>query len=166
MKNFLQGTILASKAFIISVVALAVAGVVTVAVVHALDDHRHGVAHVVDKMERELNLSGAQRAQVETALNDALLQFRNARESRLDAVTALLNQPQLTSEDARRAIDAHLAERKTVVADAFAQVHAILTPSQRAELAAWVQARMDDDWFHHHRHRRHHHGRGHHHWLH
>jgi len=173
MKNFLQGTILASKAFLISVVALVVAGGAVYAVVQVVD-HRHDVAgRLLDKMDDELHLSDAQRGRIETVLGDAVRQIRqlhDTRSARMDAAAELLKRPQLTADEVRRAMQAqHAGDRRAdteaVVADALVQVHGILTPEQRAALAGWMQERMDDDWMHHHRHRRHHRGHDYHHWM-
>lgn len=168
MKNFLQGIILASKAFLISVVALVVLAAVGGAVYAHFSDfprfacHHHMphyvVEHLVDKMERELDLSGAQRREVEAALDDAVRRFRDARPGRIDDAAALINRPQLTVEEVRGAMQAREAdgmrvEREALVAETMVRIHAALTPAQRGALAEWMQARADGGWFHRRGHR-------------
>jgi len=167
MKNFLK-----SKTFIISAVAaLAVAGAVY-GVAHFGDFPRFArhhmphyvVHHLVDKMDHELDLSDAQQREIESVLNDTVRRFRDTGMARADSVTKLLNQPQLTAEDVRRAMQSRHADgarvdRDELIAEALAQVHAILTPPQRAALAELLEDKMARHMFREHRHF----GRG---WLH
>jgi len=154
MKNFLK-----SKTFIISAVAaLAVAGAVY-GVAKFGDFPRfarhymphHIVAHVVDKMDDELDLSDAQQREIESALNDTVRRFRDTGMARADSVTALLNQPQLTAEEVRRAGGLR-ADRDALIAEALVRVHAVLTPQQRSELAELLEDKMARHMFREHRH--------------
>jgi len=155
MKNFVK-----SKTFIISAVALAVIGGGVYAVAHFANHSHHVVSRIMHELDDELNLSDAQHRRIETTLNDAVQRFHERRGARLDSAVALLNQPQLTVEEVRGAMESHRAgsrraDMEAVIADALVQVHATLLPDQRAELAARMQERMDDDWLrgrHGHRH--------------
>jgi len=165
MKTFLK-----SKAFIISAVALGVVIGGATAVAHFGDERRHITGRLVDKLDAKVSLSDAQRAQVERVIGEAMQTLGDNRESRADSVAALLNQPQLTADEVQVAIDARRAgdmrdERDVVIADAVARVHAILNPTQRAELAEWFEDRVDDGWLRGRGGHRHHRGFGHR-WLH
>lgn len=159
---------LTSKTFIIAAVSLVVIGG-GVAAWHMADRERYVISHLVDKLDDELRLSDAQSRQIETVLRESMQALRSRREARVDSVTALLKQPRLSADEVQRAIDARRAnpmraERDAVVADAVAQVHAILEPAQRADLAAWLEDRLEDDWLRDGRRHRHH--RFGHRWLH
>jgi len=166
MKNFLK-----SKTFIISAAAALIIGGGVYAFVHFADHPHHVVSRIMHKLDHELNLSDAQHRRIEATLNDAVQRFRERRGSRLDSAVALLNQPQLTVQEVRSAMESHhaggrRADMEAVIADALVQVHATLLPDQRTELAGWMQERMDDDWLHgRHGHHGRHHGFGHR-WLH
>lgn len=167
MKRFLK-----SKTFIITAVAVAIIGGGAVAVAHFSDFPRFArhhmphyvVHHLVDKMDHELDLSDAQQREIESVLNDTVRRFRDTGMARADSVTALLNQPQLTADQVRRTMQSRHADgarvdRDELIAEALAQVHAILTPPQRAELAELLEDKMARHMFREHRHF----GRG---WLH
>lgn len=167
MKRFLK-----SKTFIIISAAVAVLGGGAVAVAYFGDFPRFArhhmphyiVAHVVDKMDHELDLSDAQQREIESVLNDTVRRFRDTGMARADSVPALLNQPQLTADQVRRAMQSRHADgarvdRDELIAETLAQVHAILTPPQRAALAELLEDKMARHMFREHRHF----GRG---WLH
>lgn len=167
MKRFLK-----SKTFIIISAAVAVLGGGAVAVAYFGDFPRFArhhmphyvVHHLVDKMDHELDLSDAQQREIESVLNDTVRRFRDTGMARADSVPALLNQPQLTADQVRRAMQSRHADgarvdRDELIAEALAQVHAILTPPQRAALAELLEDKMARHMFREHRHF----GRG---WLH
>ena len=160
MKRFLK-----SKTFIITAAAVAIIGGGAVAVAHFGDFPRFArhhmphyvVHHLVDKMDHELDLSDAQQREIESVLNDTVRRFRDTGMARADSVTALLNQPQLTADQVRRAMQSRHADgarvdRDALIAEALAQVHAILTPPQRAALAELLEDKMARHMFREHRH--------------
>jgi protein CpxP len=108
------------------------------------------IDHRLADMLDDLHATDAQRQKI-TAIKDKLLADHKAlHASHADVKKELLAQWQADRPDAAR-VHAIVAERATgmtgfanEVADALIQVHDILTPDQRAQLAKKMQRHMDE----------------------
>lgn len=105
--------------------------------------HAHGRGRGLWRLFRELRLSRTQRSEIRGIFRDVRVAMRELRGDLPGELAGLLGRETFDRGAAESLAElrlARLAEGKTLVLGALARLHALLTPEQRAKVAAFAAA--------------------------
>lgn len=107
------------------------------------------MAHLMDKLEKELDLDAAQKEEVGRIVREVkvkLSDMAQEREGRHQELIALVRKDNLTREELSGILARH-QEKMQVLSDfagqQFVRFHSLLTPAQREKLAVWIETKAE-----------------------
>ena len=111
------------------------------------DEH---ITHVIDKLEKELNLDAAQKAelqQIASEIKTKIGGMQAERKTKHQEIIQLIRQEQVSADDVDALITSHqqkMEELADFAGQEFIRLHTLLTPEQREKLAVMLESHLKD----------------------
>ena len=108
------------------------------------------ITHVIDKIEKELNLDAAQKEelqQITWEIKDKIANMKEDRKSKHQELVILIRKEQITADDIDTLMMQHHQKMENIVEFAgqrFIRFHTLLTPEQREKLATMIETHLKD----------------------